>query len=104
MNDGKTCLLQRRWKLESHKTVIQRVQEMTIRNAVNGMTSAMLTRATDLDCSGALPVDAKFIPMVTFVIDPKAVSRVERELSELGQLKTVPADVAANTKVNAKVK
>ena len=64
----------------------------------------MQTRIDDLDCSVALPVGAKFIPMVTFVIDPKAVSRVERELSKIGQLKIVPADVAANTKVNAKVK
>ena len=99
VNDGKTCLLQRRGKLTSHKTVIQRVQEMTTRDAINGMTSAMQTRIDDLDCSVALPVGAKFIPMVTFVIDPKAVSRVERELSELGQLKIVPADVAANAKV-----
>ena len=96
VNDGKACLLERREKLTSHKTEIQ---ELTTRNAVNGMTSAMLTRATDLDCSGALPVDAKFIPMVTFVIDPEAVSRVERELSELGQVKVVPADVAGNAKV-----
>ena len=79
--------------------MIQRVQEMTTRDAVNGMTSAMQTRIDDLDCSVALPVGAKFIPTVTFVIDPKAVSRVERELSELGQLKIVPADVAANAKV-----
>ena len=99
VNDGKTCLLQRRGKLTSHKTVIQRVQEMTTRDAVHRMTTAMQTRINNLDCSVALPLGTKFIPMVTFVIDPKAVSRVERELSELGQLKIVPADVAANAKV-----
>ena len=59
----------------------------------------MQTRMSDLDCGGALPVDAWVISTVTFVIDPEAVSRVERELSELGQLKIVPADVAANAKV-----
>ena len=99
VNDGKTSLLQKRVTLTSHKTVIQRVQNMTTRDAVSGMTSAMQTRMSDLDCGGALPVDARVISTVTFVINPEAVSRVERELSEIGQLTIVPAVVAADAKV-----
>ena len=63
------------------------------------MTSPMETRVKELDCSVTLPVDAKVISKVTFVIDPEAVSRVERELSELGLLKVVPADIVVNVKV-----
>jgi len=99
VEEGKTCLLQRRGKLTSHRTVVQRARESATRDAVSGMTSAMQTRVNDLDSNAALPVDAKVISTVTFVIDPEAVSRVERELSELGQVKVVPADVAANAKV-----
>ncbi len=99
VEEGKTCLLQRRGKLTSHKTVIQRVEGILTGEAVYGMTSPMKTRVTGLDCSATLPVDAKVISTVTFVIDPEAVSRVERELSELGQLKAVPADIAAKVKV-----
>ena len=99
VEEGKTCLLQRRGKLTSHKTVVKRAQESATCDVVSGMTSAMQTRVNDLDCNAALPVDAKVISTVTFVIDPEAVSRVERELSKLGQVKLVPADVAANAKV-----
>ena len=99
VEEGKTCLLQRRGKLTSHKTVIQRVQGIPTGEAVYGMTSPMTTRVKELDCSATLPVDAKVISKVTFVIDPEAVSRVERELLELGQLKVVPVDIAANVKV-----
>ena len=99
VEEGKSCLLQRRGKLTSHKTVVQRARESATYDAVSGMTSAMQTRVNDLDCNAALPVDAKVISTVTFVIDPEAVSRVERELSKLGQVKVVPADVAANAKV-----
>ena len=100
VEEGKTCLLQRRGKLTSHKTVVQRVQGIPTGEVVYGMTASMKTRVKELDCSATLPVDAKVISTVTFVTDPEAVSRVERELSELGQLKVVPADIAANVKVS----
>ena len=83
--------------------MIQRVQGIQTGDAVYGMTSSMKTRVKELDCSATLPVDAKVISTMTFVIDPEAVSRVERELSELGQVKFVPADVAANVKVRRSV-
>ena len=99
VEEGKTCLLQRRGKLTSHKTVIQRVQGIPTGEAVYGMTSAMKTRVKELDCNATLPVNAKVISKVTFVIDREAVSRVERELSGLGQVKVVPADFAVDVKV-----
>ena len=103
VEEGKTCLLQRRGKLTSHKTVIQRVQGIPTGDAVYGMTSPMKTRVKELNCSATLLVDAKVISMVTFEIDPEAVSRVERELSELGQVKIIPADVAIYKKVKQSV-
>ena len=40
------------------------------------------------------------VSMVTLVIDPEAVAVVERMLAELGQVKVVPADVAATKQVD----
>ena len=88
---GKTCLLQRRGKLTSHKRVVERVQETKSRDIVTEMTSAMKTRVHDLDFSVSLPADAKVVSMVTLVIDPEAVALMERMLLELVQLKVVPA-------------
>ena len=96
---GKTCLLQRRGKLTSHKRVVERVQETKSRDIVTEMTSVMKTRVHDLDFSVSLPADAKVVSMVTLVIDPEAVAVVERMLAELGQVKAVPADVAATRQV-----
>ena len=96
---GKTCLLQRRGKLTSHKRVVERVQETKSRDIVTEMTSVMKTRVRDLDFSVSLPADAKVVSMVTLVIDPEAVAAAERMLAELGQVKVVPADVAATRQV-----
>ena len=96
---GKTCLLQRRGKLTSHKRVVERVHEMTARDDPQDMTSVMKSRVNDLDFSVALPADAKVISTVTLVIDEEAVSSLERELSKLGQVMAVPADVTAQVLV-----
>ena len=92
---GKTCLLQRRGKLTSHKRVVQRAEEVTTRDDTKDMTSIMKTRMNGLDYSITLPADAKAISMVTLVIDPEVVSSVEQGILKLGQVKVVPADVAA---------
>ena len=96
---GKTCLFQRRGKLTSHKRVVERVQETKSRDIVTEMSSVMQTRVDDLDFSVSLPADAKTVSMVTLVIDPEAVAVVERMLADLGQVKVVPADVAATREV-----
>ena len=96
---GKTCLLQRRGKLTSHKRVVERVRETKSRDVVTEMTSVMKTRVDDLDFRISLPADAKVVSKVTLVIDPEAVAVVERMLAELGQVKVVPADVAATRQV-----
>ena len=96
---GKTCLLQRRGKLTSHKRVIERVQESNSRGTVTEMTSVIKTRVDDFDCSVDFPVGTKVISVVTLVIDPEAVSHVERRLSELGQVKVVNAAIAATKQV-----
>ena len=99
MHAGKTCLLQRRGTLTSHKRVVERVQETTNRDIVTEMTYVMKTRVHDLDFSVTLPADAKVVSMVTLVIDSEAVAVVERMLEELGQVKVVPADVTATRQV-----
>ena len=96
---GKTCFLRRRGKLTSQKRVVERVQETKSGDIVTEMTSVMKTRVDDLDFSVTLPAEAKMVSMVTLVIDPEAVAVMERMLLELGQLKIIPADIAAARQV-----
>ncbi|XP_070188736.1 E3 ubiquitin-protein ligase TRIM71-like [Littorina saxatilis] len=92
VTDTKTCLLQRRGKLTSHKHVVQRVQEAKNRDTVSTMTPVMQTRVGNLDCSVILPLGAKVVSKVTVVIDAEAVTRIEKEMSALGQTKVMSAD------------
>ncbi|KAK7088530.1 hypothetical protein V1264_022440 [Littorina saxatilis] len=93
VTETKTCLLQRRGKLTSHKHVVQRVQEAKNRDTVSTMTPVMQTRVGSLDCSVTLPSDAKVVSKVTVVIDAEAVTQIEKELSGLGQAKVMSADL-----------
>ncbi|XP_070205507.1 E3 ubiquitin-protein ligase TRIM33-like [Littorina saxatilis] len=93
VTETKTCLLQRRGKLTSHKHVVQRVQEAKNRDTVSTMTPVMQTRVGNLDCSATLPSGAKVVSKVTVVIDAEAVTRIEKELSGLGQAKVMSADL-----------
>ena len=88
--DGKTLLLQRRGRLTSHKHVTQRVQGFSAHGSFGDMAAMMKTRVHDLDCSAKLPKGAKVISTLTLTIDPQAVSRIEQELSQLGQLHLTP--------------
>ena len=92
--DGKTLLLQRRGRLTSHKHVTHRVQGFSAHGSFGDMAAVMTTRGHDLDCSARLPADAKVISTLTLTIDPQAVSRIEQELSQLGQLGLTPVDGA----------
>ena len=85
--DGKTLLLQRRGRLTSHKNVTHRVQGFSAHGSFGDMAAVMMTRVHDLDCRARLPADAKVISTLTLTIDPQAVSRIEQELSQLGQLR-----------------
>ena len=93
--DGKTLLLQRRGRLTSHKHVTYRVQGFSAHGSFGDMTAVMMTRGHDLDCSARVPVDAKVISTLTLTIDPQAVSRIEQELSQLGQLRLTPVSAGA---------
>ena len=88
--DGKTLLLQRRGRLTSHKHVTCRVQGFSAHGSFGDMAAVMMARGHDLDCSARLPADAKVISTLTLTIDPEAVSRIEQELSQLGQLYLTP--------------
>ena len=88
--EGKTLLLQRRGRLTSHKHVTQRVQGFSEHGSFGDMAAMMKTRVHDLDCSAKLPKGAKVISTLTLTIDPQAVSRIEEELSQLGQLRLTP--------------
>ena len=88
--DGKTLPLHRRGRLTSHKHITHRVQGFSAHASFGDMAAVMMTRGHDLDCSARLPADAKVISTLTLTIDPQAVSRIEQELSQLGQLRLTP--------------
>ncbi|KAK7089862.1 hypothetical protein V1264_024202 [Littorina saxatilis] len=98
VSEAKTCLLQRRGKLTTHTRVVERVQDAKSRHTVTSMTPKLKTRVDDLDYSVTLPADAKAIFKVTLIIDSEVVSRLEKELSELGQVKVTPTDIIAHVK------
>ena len=66
---------------------------MKARATLSDMTTVASTRVKDLDLSVALPPDIKVINTLALVIDPEAVSSIEKGLSELGQLKLIPANL-----------
>ena len=88
--DGKTLLLQQRGSLTSHKHVTQRVQGFSAHGSFGDMAAVIKTRVHDLDCSAKLPKGATVISTLTLTIDPQAVSCIEQELSQLGQLHLTP--------------
>ena len=99
VNSGKACLLGRQGKLTVHKSVVQRAHGITTPCAVCGMSSSMEVCINDLDHTVTLPGDFKIISKVMLEIDSEAVARLEQQLKELGQIKVVSADVAAQVEI-----
>ena len=54
------------------------------------MAAVMTTQVHDLEFSTTLPADAKVISTLTLTIDPEALSCIEQELSQLGQIHLTP--------------
>ena len=88
--DGKTLLLQRQGRLTSQKYVTHRVQGFSEHASFGDMAALMTTRVHDLDFSTTLPADAKVISTLTLTIDREALSCIEQELSQLGQIHLTP--------------
>ena len=88
VQDGKTLLLQRQGRLISHKHVTHRVQGFSANGSFGDMTTMMKTRVHDLDLSATLP---------------QAVSRIEQELSQLGQLHATPVAGAFQVRLLSQV-
>ena len=88
--DGKSLLLQRQGRLTSHKHLTHRVQGFSAHGSFGDMAALMTTRVHDLEFSTTLPADAKVISTLTLTIDPEAVSCIEQELSQLGQIHLTP--------------
>ena len=99
VHDGKTLLLQRRGRLTSHKHVTQRAQGFSTHGSFGDMAEVMKTRVHDLDCSTKLPRDAKIISTMTLTMDAQAVTRIEQELSQLGQLDLTPVESALQVRL-----
>lgn len=95
VRDEKTALSQRQERVISHKHVIHRIQGVPTHGSFGPMSTVMSTRVRDLDCNAAvLPTKVSDISMVTLTIDQQAVSRIEKELSQLGQVKVTSSQDA----------
>lgn len=95
VNCGKALLVQRRSNLTSHEQVMQRVKDMTPGDDIADMADAMKNRVDDLDMGVSFPLKAQAISSLTITFDQTLLSRLEQELSALGQVHTVPAAVPA---------
>jgi len=89
-NDVKAVLLPRRGKLTSHKTVTGRARSHTEMCSVADVTAQLKGRITHLHTHTTAPITDKQVRTFTFTLDPEAVSRIERELSQLGKVTFTP--------------
>ena len=90
-------LLQRKERLTSHKHVLDRVQGIPTHTSFGHMSTVMNTRVRELDRSApVLPTDANVVSTETLTFDLRAVSRIEKELSQLGQVKVASYQNAFN--------
>ncbi|XP_070205292.1 tripartite motif-containing protein 3-like [Littorina saxatilis] len=90
----KVTLLDHRGRLTSHRRVVNRTTRGSTNKGMCDVTRALRDRVKDiLDTCGQRRAHLKAVSMFTLIIDAAAVSRIEKELSELGQVKISPASV-----------
>ncbi|XP_070206247.1 E3 ubiquitin-protein ligase TRIM45-like [Littorina saxatilis] len=90
----KVTLLDHRGRLTSHRRVADRTTRSSTDKGMCDVTRALRDRVKDkLVTCGQRRADLKSISMVTLTIDAAAVARIDKELSELGQVKISPASV-----------
>ena len=94
VTDGKTLLMQRRGRLTSHKHATHRVQGFSTHGSFGDMAAQLKTRVYGLDRSAILPAGAKVTSTMILTIDQQAVSRIEQELSHLGEIIAIPVDAS----------
>ena len=78
-------------------------QGFSTHGSFGDMTTMMKTRVHDLDLSATLPTGANVFSTVALTIDPQAVSRIEKELSQLGQLHATPVAGAFQVRLMSQV-
>ncbi|XP_070206249.1 E3 ubiquitin-protein ligase TRIM56-like [Littorina saxatilis] len=90
----KVTLLDHRGRLTSHRRVADRTTRGSTNKGMCDVTRALRGRVKDLLVTcGQRRADLKSVSMVTLTIDTAAVSRIEKELSDLGQVKISPTAV-----------
>ncbi|KAL8619115.1 hypothetical protein ACOMHN_019387 [Nucella lapillus] len=101
VQEGRTCLQQRKGKAACHQRVVERVKVMQTAQDMKTMTAVMKERLDDMDLSATLPPGAKVVCAVSLEIDTEALSSCWEALSsccrmiaELGRVRTSPADLS----------
>lgn len=95
VRSAKSFLLDRSYKLAAHRRVVERAMLTSPRASLTSMTSTLKSRVDDLDRSTDLPLNHKAISKATIFIDPAAISRIEEELADLGDINLVDAPLSA---------
>ncbi|KAK7088362.1 E3 ubiquitin-protein ligase TRIM56-like isoform X2 [Littorina saxatilis] len=93
----KVTLLDHRGRLTSHRRVADRTNRGSTNKGMCDVTCALRDRVKDiLDTSRQRRVNWESVSIVTVILDTATVSRIEKELSELGQVKISPFQDASN--------
>lgn len=85
-------LKQKFTRLSSHRELIQRVCRTVPGSSLGVMATALKSQMLELDLQHCVSADAATSP-TTLTIDCGEVERIERQISELGELNSVPASV-----------
>nr|KAG5713984.1 hypothetical protein BaRGS_020312 [Batillaria attramentaria] len=98
VHDGKAVLGVRKGKLTSHKRLVERSRRTTPYASLGSVANMLQTRVQGLDCSNVLPGDLQTVTLTTVKIDQAALSRVERELENLGERSVMPAPPSSSAR------
>nr|KAG5714363.1 hypothetical protein BaRGS_018580 [Batillaria attramentaria] len=93
VHGGKTILLERRGKLTSHRRLVERTKQTAPPTSLDDVKTTLEARVKDLDSSVILPSEAKPITMPTLKLDQSVLSRLEKEIQQLGEIQVTPAAV-----------
>ena len=89
VRETKVTLSERRGRMTSHRRVVDRVKRSSPPEKLEYATLTIRSRVNGLDRQVTL--DSKVFSMTTLTIDQQVLTRLERELSFLGEKKHVPA-------------
>nr|KAG5714362.1 hypothetical protein BaRGS_018579 [Batillaria attramentaria] len=87
VHGGKTILLERRGKLTPHRRLVERTKQTAPPTSLDDVKTTLEARVKNLDSSVILPSEAKPITVLTLKLDQSVLSRLEKEIQQLDEMK-----------------